>query len=188
MAHCYLIWWTRPHHMCIPLWIQCILIDHLLRIVLACFVTRLEGLLIICPAIYQCDITMIVFSRGYFPWGVIINKDIRIHLPKIAPNAPCHIHFLWAIWKWVGNQLIRWSMPSIRQQNITWTIAVWKYTSVVVNFDALAQASDFQIERRQVVFHCWMQDLNQGVWIRISNRVNARWKPDWAIEDQAKKT
>ena len=79
-------------------------------------------------------------------------------------------------------------MPSIRQQNITWTIAVWKYSSVVVNFDALAQASDFQIERRQFVFHCWMQDLNQGVWNRISNRLNARWKPDWAIEDQAKKT
>ena len=30
----------------------------------------------------------------------------------------------------------------------------------VVNFDALAQASDIQIKRRQVVFLCWMQDLN----------------------------
>ena len=30
------------------------------------------------------------------------------------------------------------------------------------NFDALAQASDIQIERRQVVFFCWMQDLNPG--------------------------
>ena len=33
---------------------------------------------------------------------------------------------------------------------------------VVVNFDALAQASDIQIEGRQVVFLCWMQDLNPG--------------------------
>ena len=32
----------------------------------------------------------------------------------------------------------------------------------VVNFDALAQASDIQIERRQVVFLCRMQDLNPG--------------------------
>ena len=32
----------------------------------------------------------------------------------------------------------------------------------VVNFDALAQASDIQIERRPVVFLCWMQDLNPG--------------------------
>ena len=31
---------------------------------------------------------------------------------------------------------------------------------VVVNFDALAQASDIQIERRQVVFLCWKQDSN----------------------------
>ena len=31
---------------------------------------------------------------------------------------------------------------------------------LVVNFDALAQASNIQIERRQVVFLCWMQDSN----------------------------
>ena len=36
------------------------------------------------------------------------------------------------------------------------------YMFVVVNFDALAQASDIQIERRQVVFLCWMQDLIPG--------------------------
>ena len=36
------------------------------------------------------------------------------------------------------------------------------YIFVVVNFDALAQASDIQIERRQVVFLCRMQDLNSG--------------------------
>ena len=34
------------------------------------------------------------------------------------------------------------------------------YIFVVVNFDALAQASDIRIERRQVVFLCWMQDSN----------------------------
>ena len=53
----------------------------------------------------------------------------------------------------------------------------------VVNFDALAQASNFQIERTQVVFLCWMQDLNQGLWNQISGRLNARWQTDWAIED-----
>ena len=36
------------------------------------------------------------------------------------------------------------------------------YISVVVNFDALAQASDIQIETREVVFLCWMQDLISG--------------------------
>ena len=34
------------------------------------------------------------------------------------------------------------------------------YMFVVVNFDALAQASDIRIERRQVIFLCWMQDSN----------------------------
>ena len=42
------------------------------------------------------------------------------------------------------------------------------YIFVVVNFDALAQASDIQIERRQVVFLCRMQDLNP--WSQTPNR------------------
>ena len=33
---------------------------------------------------------------------------------------------------------------------------------VVVNFDALALASDIRILRRQVVFLCWIQDSNPG--------------------------
>ena len=41
-------------------------------------------------------------------------------------------------------------------------LALAIYISVVVNFDALAQASDIQIKTRQVVFLCWMQDLNPG--------------------------
>ena len=36
------------------------------------------------------------------------------------------------------------------------------YILVVVNFEALAQASDFRIERRQVVFLCWMQGSKAG--------------------------
>ena len=34
------------------------------------------------------------------------------------------------------------------------------YMFVVVNFDVLAQASDIRIERRHIVFLCWMQDSN----------------------------
>ena len=41
-------------------------------------------------------------------------------------------------------------------------LALAIYMFVVVNFDALAQVSDIQIERRQVVFLCWKQDLNPG--------------------------
>ena len=60
-------------------------------------------------------------------------------------------------------------------------LALAIYMFVVVNFDVLAQASDFQIETRQVVYLCWMQDLNQGLWNRITSRPNARWQTDWAI-------
>ena len=47
---------------------------------------------------------------------------------------------------------------------VSWLLhlALAIYIFVVVNFDALAQARDIQIERRQVVFLCWMQDLNPG--------------------------
>ena len=67
-------------------------------------------------------------------------------------------------------------------------LALAIYIFVVVNFDALAQASDFWIERKQVVFLCWMQDLNPwGLWNPIFSRLNACWQTDWAIEDQANK-
>ena len=39
-------------------------------------------------------------------------------------------------------------------------LALAIYMFVDINFDALAQASDIRIERRQVVFLCWEQDLN----------------------------
>ena len=38
------------------------------------------------------------------------------------------------------------------------TLAIYMF--VVVNFDALAQRSNIGIEKRQVVFHCWMHDSN----------------------------
>ena len=62
-------------------------------------------------------------------------------------------------------------------------LALAIYIFVVVNFDALAQASDIQIERRQVA--------ESRIWTRnprhqIASRLNARWQTDWAIEDQAK--
>ena len=65
-------------------------------------------------------------------------------------------------------------------------LALAIYMFVVVNFDALAEASDIQIERRQVVFLCWMQDLNPGSRYQIAIRLNARWQAHWALEDQAK--
>ena len=40
------------------------------------------------------------------------------------------------------------------------TLAIFMF--FVVNSEALAQASDIQIERKQVVFLCWRQDLNPG--------------------------
>ena len=61
------------------------------------------------------------------------------------------------------------------------------YMFVVVNFDVLTQASNFQIEMRQVVFLCWMQDSTLGnLRHQFTIRLNAHSQTDWAIEDQAK--
>ena len=48
------------------------------------------------------------------------------------------------------------TLCGIHPSNMSNTINVF----VVVNFDALAQASDIRIEKRQVVFLCWKQDSN----------------------------
>ena len=65
-------------------------------------------------------------------------------------------------------------------------LAMVIYIFVAVNFDALAQASDFLIERRQVVFICWEQDWNAVGLIHLFPIIlNACWQTDWAIEDRA---
>ena len=52
-------------------------------------------------------------------------------------------------------------------------LALAIYIFVVVNFDALAQASDIRIERRQVVFLCWRQDSNpEGLRHLFASRLN----------------
>ena len=57
-----------------------------------------------------------------------------------------------------------------------------------VNFDALEQASDFRIERRQVVFLYWVQDSKlASLRHQITSRLNAHSQTDWAIEDLEKK-
>ena len=53
-------------------------------------------------------------------------------------------------------------------------LALAIYIFVVVNFDALAQASDIRIERRQVVFLCWRQDSNpEGLRHLFASRLPA---------------
>ena len=83
-------------------------------------------------------------------------------------------------------------------------LALAIYIFVVVNFDALAQASNIQIKRRQVVFLCRMQALNPGSQKpnRLQNRKekscvplqNAGFEPrvpdtkspaDWMVADKS---
>ena len=95
------------------------------------------------------------------------------------------------------NHASKWGHRALAHEitTIVWyTITILTYLPTyihtymfVVHFDALAQASDFRIERRQVVFLCWIQYSNpEGLWNRISSKLNAHWQTDLAIEDQAK--
>ena len=77
-------------------------------------------------------------------------------------------------------------LSSIKQHTFIHTY-IHTYMFVVVNFDALAQASDIRIERRQVVLLCWEQDSNpSGSQTPNRQQMNAHRQTDWAIEDQAK--
>ena len=67
-------------------------------------------------------------------------------------------------------------------------LALAIYIFVVINFDALAQASDIQTKGDKLC-----SSAESRIWTRdprhqIASRLNARWQTDWAIEDQAKKT
>ena len=63
---------------------------------------------------------------------------------------------------------------------------VWHTYMFVVNFDALAQASDIRIERRQLVFPAECRIRTQGLRHLFASRLNACWQTDWAIEDHSK--
>ena len=67
-------------------------------------------------------------------------------------------------------------------------LALAIYICVAV-FDAPAQASDIKIGRRQVVFLCWMQDLNLGPQTpnRQQTECSLTNRLSWAIEDQTTK-
>ena len=57
----------------------------------------------------------------------------------------------------------------------------------VVDFEALAQASDIQIERDKLSVSAKCKIWTQGLRHQIASRLNARWQSDWALEDQTKK-
>ena len=58
----------------------------------------------------------------------------------------------------------------------------------VVDFEAVAQAIDFRIERRHFLVLCWMQDSKMGsLRHQIASRLNANSQTDWAIDDHAKR-
>ena len=86
---------------------------------------------------------------------------------QIASRLNAHWQTNWAIEDQAKN--LNWTARPYDQRPFSPLDpkAVWHshlalaiYMFVVVNFDALPQASDIQIERRQVAFLCWEQGLN----------------------------
>ena len=136
---------------------------------------------------------------------------------QIARRLNAHSQTDWAI-EAQAKALTQQPFPMMNEHWLCCQLAFASviYMILVVDFDALAQASNFKITRRQVVFHCWMQYsklgslrcsrrevisnwkensclplLNAGFEPRvsrnwISSRLNAHWQTDWNIEDHAK--
>ena len=117
------------------------------------------------------------------PYGTkILYASLAAEHPTCSRCTPCclNIRFISMIAKEVDY------MFNISEHTRT-CVRTYVHTYMfVVNFDALAQESDFRNERRRVVSLNWIRDSNQGLWNRISSRLNARWETDWAIGDQAK--
>ena len=98
-------------------------------------------------------------------WKQDSSLEVSRHL--IASRLNAHSQTDWAIEDQAKN-LNSTARPYYQQAfNPLDPTAVWHshlalaiYMFVVVDFDALAQASDIRIERRQVVFLCWEQDSN----------------------------
>ena len=80
-----------------------------------------------------------------------------------------------------------WHLPGCQcQRHVPMTTThtyIDKYMFAVVNFDALAQASDIRIQRRQVVSPAFEPGSFRHLF---ASRLNAHPQTDWAIEDQAK--
>ena len=98
------------------------------------------------------------------------------------------IKILWYVFLQLNNQTVNlhfYSYCDVTSKNFTFLHVAHIHTYMFVNFDALGQASDFRIERRQVVFLCWMQDSKLGsLRHRFASRLNAHSQTGWAIEDQ----
>ena len=65
-------------------------------------------------------------------------------------------------------------------------LALAIYMFVVVNFDALAQASDIKSKGDKLSSSAECRIRTQGLRYLFASRLNACWQTDWAIEDQAK--
>ena len=77
------------------------------------------------------------------------------------PTAIWHLHLALAIYIFVVVNFDALAQASeFRIERRYIHTYIHSYIFVVVNFDALAHASDIRIERRQVVFLCWRQDSN----------------------------
>ena len=106
------------------------------------------------------------------------SDDLKFHWHILHESHFFCWHDDWISPLWIGIGQSKWLT------NLTKSL--WQFECyhmfVVVNFDALAEASDFRIKRRQVVFLCWMQDSNPGSLERnlqqtecpLTNRLSCR--------------
>ena len=104
----------------------------------------------------------------------------RVSWKWISSRLNSHWQTDWAIWDQAKN-LNSIAHPYDQQKfspldpSAGWLshLALLIYMLFFVNSDALTQVSEFRIESREVVSLCWMQESNQGLWNRISSRLNA---------------
>ena len=117
-------------------------------------------------------------------WMQDLNLGSLRHLLTSRLNA--HSQTDWTIedqaknWNWTARPYDEWAFSPF-DFTTDWLshLALTIYMLVVVNFDALVQASHIRIERWQVVFLCWMRNSNLGSLRHlIASRLNSHSQTD----------
>ena len=156
VLHCLL---TR-HYLCNPIQIKDA--SSKIRQLIIFFLKTSAKLLVMCCEVFSTFIapnqqSLIRFSQMTNVIIEIISYNVQMIWLSLfdifVPYPYSFINYRFELHRWLGHNI------SVYYIDVT-PVTAYLYWFVVVNFDALAQASDIRIERRQVVFLCWMQDSN----------------------------
>ena len=108
-------------------------------------------------SIYISENSCVMFNMNYVTTDLMIFTVVPNKNEMMILSSIFSVQFLYNLWI-----VMPQSDPISWKYNVSGSkcFRTYRISLISMNSDALAQASDIRIERRQVVFLCWMQDSN----------------------------